>query len=214
MNSYKPGRSYWNGLIRRFLATDKDRFMAAMKLEHSYRNPNGLSEAKIQSWDECYDSMQQALWNLAATAPQFKKLGIVFEYSLPLHNNPEREGLRYLDCAIVGSGVVAVLEFKMWTKSFVRRRPEKLEFAAGEVCNYATKLETMHVESFDRSVYPVVVLCRETNHMVDLANSSMDEPVRVISTEALPDTLIGWFGRRPHLDSLSRWHNSEWVERD
>ena len=30
MPHYKPGKSYWNGLIRRFLATSKERFVEPM----------------------------------------------------------------------------------------------------------------------------------------------------------------------------------------
>ena len=216
MHHYNPGRSYWNGLVRRFLATDKDHFMESMKIEHPYINPHDeIGESKIISWDECYDSLQNSLGILAVRNPRTKLLGIVFEYSVPQHDNPERDGLRFLDCAIVGDEAVAVLEFKMWTEQRMRERMDKTQMAASEVSNYVTKLKEMHVESFGKNIVPIIVICREDGEVDEEVRSSRGETVRIVSNPILPDALLDVFPklRRKPLASLSKWLRSEWIGR-
>ncbi|KAF5073093.1 hypothetical protein DSECCO2_194810 [anaerobic digester metagenome] len=170
-------RCGWLSTLPEFLDASAEEILESLRNFIGERNPS-----QEIAWRNSIAVMQQQFHQLLVLNTDASNYSVVLEYELP------REGGRRPDAVLLGTGFIAVLEFK----DKKHPKPSDIDQAVA----YARDLKNYHSESHTASFYPILV-----------PTKSDAGPTRMPSALIAPPHCLA-----DKIDAISRAHNESQID--
>lgn len=167
----------WMSNIPDFLKVSDEEIVESLKSFIDERNPS-----QEVAWTRSIRVMQQQFKQLLDRDAAAAAYSLILEYELPM------EGGRRPDAILLGTGFIAVLEFK----DNEHPKPSDID----QVVAYARDLKNYHSESHETLLYPMIVPTRNESNPVSV------DSARIVPPHYLADE-IGF---------ISRAHNEQQID--
>jgi len=159
--------AYYRAALPEFIAARDDTIFAALVRGAAAENLGPQYQEQVQVWDEQLPVLRAAISKLLAEVPDAAGWSVLLEFPIPRMR-------RRIDCVILGSGVVFVIEFK--------RHQDPTSADRRQVEEYCLDLRDFHQASSRVGIIPILVSGAMGSARADVAPDSAEDAARPVAS--------------------------------